>query len=117
MAGQPATIKREADTNVIAGNGETIVIGGLVRDDKSKGIEKVPLLGNIPLLGIAFRRTINVTKKTNLLIFLSPHIIATPEEARLITEKKKQESSDFFKDKTKDKKLKKKEKESDGDKK
>jgi general secretion pathway protein D len=118
LAGQPATIKREADTNVIAGNGETIVIGGLVRDDKSKGIEKVPLLGNIPLLGIAFRRTINVTKKTNLLIFLSPHIIATPEEARLITEKKKQEGEEFFKGKAKDKKLNKKEKkESDGDKK
>ncbi len=115
--GQPATIKREADTNVIAGNGETIVIGGLVRDDKSKGIEKVPILGDIPLLGFIFRRSKDVKRKTNLLIFLSPHIIATPEDARLITEKKKQESEEFFKDKAKDKKLKKKEeKKSDGDK-
>jgi general secretion pathway protein D len=55
-------------------NGQTIVIGGLIEDQIQDTIRKVPILGNIPLAGALFRRTIKSTSKTELLIFLTPYV-------------------------------------------
>jgi general secretion pathway protein D len=78
-AAQPIIAKRSAQSRVGVMNGQTIVIGGLMEDKKTDTIQKVPLLGDIPWLGQAFRRTQTDKTKTELLIFLTPHVAARPE--------------------------------------
>jgi type IV pilus assembly protein PilQ len=56
-------------------NGGTLVIGGIYQEDNRKVVDKVPLLGDIPLLGNLFKTTTRATSKTELLIFLTPHIL------------------------------------------
>ncbi|WP_024955745.1 type II secretion system secretin GspD [Sulfurospirillum arcachonense] len=73
--GMPTTTKRDVATTAIVKNGESIIIGGLVRDKRSKTISKVPLLGDIPLLGYAFRHDEDTNDKTNLVIILTPYIV------------------------------------------
>ncbi len=75
------TAKRAVDTTLIVPNKKTIVLGGLVRDDAENSVQKVPFLGDIPLLGRLFRHDSKKTTKTNLLIFITPHIMTTFEEA------------------------------------
>jgi general secretion pathway protein D len=70
---------RSADTRVGIKNGETIVIGGLMQDQKTETVSKVPILGDIPLLRWLFSRTQRSKTKTELLIFLTPHVAATPD--------------------------------------
>lgn len=77
---QPVIDKRSADTVVVTQSDQTIVIGGLISAQKNDTESKVPLLGDIPILGAAFRRKNTDKIKTELLIFLTPHVIATPEE-------------------------------------
>lgn len=88
----PIVDTSEAETTVMVKDGVTIVIGGLIKDEKVDKVNKVPLLGDLPLLGGAFRNTDNLTKKTELVIFLTPQIItgdvypkATPRERSLQT--------------------------------
>ncbi|MDD3146345.1 MAG: secretin N-terminal domain-containing protein [Candidatus Riflebacteria bacterium] len=76
----PVLTKRQMQTTITVPNHRTIVIGGLMREDKTKVTERVPLLSNIPFLGEAFKSTRNVTQKTNLLVFITPHILSTPDE-------------------------------------
>jgi len=71
----PVIESKSAATKVTVKDGETIVIGGLISNDKSKTIKKVPLLGSIPLLGKIFSYKSNSDSKTELLIFVTPHII------------------------------------------
>jgi general secretion pathway protein D len=71
---------RSADTVVITPDGQTIVIGGLMRNDSGEVVSKVPLLGDIPLIGNLFKHKINSHQKTELLIFLTPHVIAAPAQ-------------------------------------
>lgn len=71
--------KRAAQTRVAVNNGKTIVIGGMMQDQKTKTVRKVPLLGDIPWLGALFRRDQTTVSKTELLIFLTPHIATDPE--------------------------------------
>jgi general secretion pathway protein D len=70
----PVFAKRSAQTRVAIDNGKTIVIGGLMEDRKDVLIQKVPLLGDLPVLGALFRRTQENKRKTELLIFLTPHV-------------------------------------------
>ncbi len=79
-AGAPITSKRSAKTTVIVDDNQTIVIGGLIRDDINKAQTQVPCLGNLPIFGWAFKQTSATKIKTNLLIFLTPHIITSPED-------------------------------------
>ncbi len=76
----PVLTKRQMDTTISVPNHKTIVIGGLMREDKTKVVERVPLLSNIPFIGEAFKNRRTITQKTNLLVFLTPHILSTPEE-------------------------------------
>jgi len=81
--------KRSAECRVAIRDGQTIVIGGLIEDQKRDIIKQVPLLGDIPLLGYLFRRTVKETRKTELLIFLTPHVATKDEELKAISEKEK----------------------------
>jgi general secretion pathway protein D len=75
----PVIAKRSAQSRVAVKDGQTIVIGGLMEDRKTETISKVPFLGDIPLVGEVFRRRENKKTKTELLIFLTPHVAAQPE--------------------------------------
>lgn len=69
---------RSADTVVVTPDGQTVVIGGLISNDKSSSDSKVPFLGDIPLLGHLFKSSQKASTKTELMIFLTPHIVKAP---------------------------------------
>ncbi|MFH1214846.1 MAG: secretin N-terminal domain-containing protein, partial [Candidatus Neomarinimicrobiota bacterium] len=73
--GTPIIARRTANTTIKIGNGETIVIGGLIRESNTKTISKVPLLGSIPLIGFLFRNKIDQKVKTELVVFINPTIV------------------------------------------
>jgi len=106
--GAISTLKRQAQTTVVVEGGDTVVIGGLIRDDTNKGLSKVPCLGNIPILGWLFKAFYQKEAKINLMIFVTPHIIHTPEDMRRITAEKKMESERVKEDyqKTKEREVK-----------
>jgi general secretion pathway protein D len=78
--------RRSADTVVVTPSDRTIVIGGLISSQKNDTDTKVPILGDIPILGYAFKRKKKEDTKTELLIFLTPHVVATPEDLASVTE-------------------------------
>ncbi|MDD5005131.1 MAG: secretin N-terminal domain-containing protein [Candidatus Omnitrophica bacterium] len=75
----PIVETSEAETSVIVKDGITVVMGGLMKNEKTKNVYKLPLLGEIPFLGSFFRRTEDTVTKTELVIFLTPHIISGTE--------------------------------------
>jgi general secretion pathway protein D len=87
----PVIDKRSADTVVVTPSDQTIVIGGLISTQKNSRDSKVPLLGDIPLLGAAFRRQVKDDEKTELLIFMTPHVVAAPEDLSKIASKEKEQ--------------------------
>jgi general secretion pathway protein D len=87
----PTTAKRTAQTVVTMGSGDTVVIGGLIRDDTISVKKKIPLVGDLPLIGALFTSKRDLTQKTNLLFFLTPHVMANQDQLRQMTERKKQE--------------------------
>lgn len=76
---EPIVNTRQADSRVQVRDGQTVVIGGLMQDQKNTTVNKIPLLGDIPVLGQLFRRTQTTKVKTELLIFLTPHVAPEPE--------------------------------------
>jgi general secretion pathway protein D len=76
----PVIDRRSADTVVVTPSDRTIVIGGLISSQKNDTDTKVPILGDIPVIGYAFKRKKKDNTKTELLIFLTPHVVATPDE-------------------------------------
>ena len=76
----PVYDKRNAISRVAILDGQTIVIGGLMQDRKTKTISKVPFLGDLPVVGIFFQRTEDSVNKTELLIFLTPHVAKMPDQ-------------------------------------
>ncbi len=74
----PVINTRSADTVVVTPDGQTVVIGGLMQNNRTQSDSKVPLLGDIPLLGMAFKRKVKTNVKTELIIFLTPHIVTVP---------------------------------------
>jgi general secretion pathway protein D len=83
--------RRTARTEVMVRDQQTIVIGGLMRDAIQNSEDKVPVLGDIPILGALFRKTSKTKRKTNLLLILTPYIIRDPGDLREIFERKMQE--------------------------
>jgi general secretion pathway protein D len=77
--------KTEATTNLVAQDGETIVIGGLIREDITKSKNGIPLLSDIPILGNLFSYVNNVTTRTELIILLTPHVMRNQQEAGAVT--------------------------------
>ena len=76
----PVIDKRSADTVVVTPSDQTVVIGGLISTQVIDQENKVPILGDIPLLGYAFKRNIKKNQKTELLIFLTPHVVLDPND-------------------------------------
>lgn len=91
----PSLFSREITSKVTVKDRRTIVIGGLIRDDVTTIEKKVPLLGDIPLLGWLFRKQTKQRNRTNLMIFLTPHIVTDDSEMNRVTEKKKAEQQQF----------------------
>jgi type II secretion system protein D len=77
--------KTEATTNLVAQDGETIVIGGLIREDSSKTRSGIPFLSKIPILGYLFGSTIDENTRNELIILLTPHVIRNQQEAGSVT--------------------------------
>ncbi|AMR76281.1 type II secretion system secretin GspD [Cupriavidus nantongensis] len=73
----PTTNVRSIETNVLVDDGQIIVLGGLIEDNYGDGVQKVPLLGDIPLIGGLFRYENKNRSKTNLLVFLRPYVMRT----------------------------------------
>jgi len=91
----PIIDRRRADTVVVVPDGQTVAIGGLMQTQKVNSEKKVPILGDIPLLGLAFRHKTTDNAKKELLIFLTPHIVNRPTElaAHTASERTKAEMS------------------------
>ncbi|MBI5849121.1 MAG: hypothetical protein HZB31_14450 [Nitrospirae bacterium] len=77
--------KREATTNLVIQDGQTIVIGGLIQEDTSKSREGIPLLSKIPVLGYLFGSTTDKFARTELVILLTPHVIRNQVEAAKVS--------------------------------
>ena len=84
---------RSADTVVITPNAQTVVIGGLMQNTKASIDNKIPFLGDIPLLGSLFKRKVTSNAKTELLIFLTPHIVQAPSQLAALSTKEQNQSS------------------------
>jgi general secretion pathway protein D len=74
----PTWTKRSAKTTVLVKSGDTVILGGIIQENHTKNVTKIPLLGDIPLLGYLFKFVSEKKTKTNLLIMLTPHIIQEP---------------------------------------
>lgn len=81
----PNINKRSANTVVVTPDGQTVVIGGLISNQNSSNESKVPLLGDIPLLGQLFKFNAKAAQKTDLLMFLTPHIVQMPSQLAALT--------------------------------
>ena len=84
----PTIIERSINTQVTIANQQTIVLGGLISKDETKNITKIPFLGDIPLLGLLFRNTSITQTQTNLMIFITPHVLENKDEADRLTQAK-----------------------------
>ncbi len=92
----PSTSTRSVKSTVTVRDQQSIVLGGLIRDRLSETVNKVPLLGDIPILGYLFKKTDKTVLKQNLLIVLTPYIIKDPSDLRRIMERKLRERKDFL---------------------
>jgi general secretion pathway protein D len=81
----PSFSTRKAKTSVVVPDKQGIVIGGIMKEKKDKSYQGVPLLSAIPLLGNLFRYTVNTSSKTELIIILTPHVVADRIEADVLT--------------------------------
>ncbi|RYG26085.1 hypothetical protein EON82_04670 [bacterium] len=82
----PIINQRIANTQVSVKDGETIILGGIIRNSVNSDVRKVPVLGDIPLLGNLFRSTVKSKQKTELLVFLTPRIVRDADEAKKLRE-------------------------------
>lgn len=87
----PSTTKRSTKTSVVVKDNQIVVIGGLMQETEEENITKVPVLGDIPLLGYLFKNKSVSKKKTNLLVFLNPHIVKESDRLAQITSTKQRE--------------------------
>jgi general secretion pathway protein D len=84
--GQPIFLQRQISSKVAVRSGETIVLGGLIKDNRSSGKAGVPLLKDIPLLGNLYSNTSNSGKRTELLVVITPRVVRTDPEIRQVSE-------------------------------
>ena len=81
----PIISTREASAFVTIKDKQTMVIGGMIKDDKTETVHKIPILGDIPLLGKLFHRTDARIEKTELMVFITPHVVYTDADADRVT--------------------------------
>lgn len=94
---QPVIGTKTIDTNIVVTNGDTAVLGGLINDRESVTTRKVPLLGDIPILGWLFRSRSVEKQKRNLVVFLTPKIIRNNESMNKITQSEIDKRLQFIK--------------------
>lgn len=88
---------RSIKTNIIVSNGDTAVLGGLIKDEEFETVKKVPLLGDLPILGWLFKGKKSQKKKVNMLVFLTPKIIRNKADQQALLNAKSSERLDFIK--------------------
>jgi type II secretion system protein D len=81
----PSFTTRKAETSLVVKGGNTVLIGGIIQEVQRNDVSKVPILGDIPLLGYLFKSISKATVKTELLVLITPHIINTASEAETVT--------------------------------
>jgi general secretion pathway protein D len=89
---------RKIKTNIIVQNGDTAVLGGLIKDEELETVKKVPLLGDLPLLGWLFKAKKSDKKKVNMLVFLTPKIIRNAADQQNLLHSKAKERLGFIKE-------------------
>ncbi len=94
--GGPTIDKRTINTAVVVRDGETVVLGGLTKESEAQTVEKIPGLGDIPLVGRLFQTRSRQKVKQDLLIVLTPYIIRGPEDVRRIQERRECERREFI---------------------
>ncbi len=83
----PRYSERSTDTSISVKDGEVVILGGLMRDSKTLNQNKVPLLGDIPIIGGLFRSTTTNTNKTELMIFLVPHVVEGDRDSKALVDR------------------------------
>ena len=78
----PAINKKQVNTEVLVENGGTVVIGGIFTQEDSNDVNKVPFLGDLPVVGYLFKNTTRSSRRTELLIFITPKIVTDRSAAR-----------------------------------
>lgn len=81
----PIVNQRQADTTVAVKDGETVILGGIMRSTVTSTVSKIPLLGDLPILGNLFKSTNKTNQKTELLVFLTPRVVRNSDEALEMT--------------------------------
>ena len=90
----PTAATRQVKTTIVLKDKQTAVLGGMIRDDKFESAQRVPCLGSLPLIGRIFQSSSNQGQKTNLQIFITPHIIENPEDIAVFTTNMKDKLED-----------------------
>lgn len=93
----PTTSKRSVKTTIVVKDGSTVVIGGLIQDDREVNKSTVPCLGDLPGIGKLFGTEKKTLGKTNLMVFLTPHVVREPGMLEKLTEERRQKSETFIK--------------------
>ncbi|MCC2678126.1 MAG: ral secretion pathway protein [Pseudobdellovibrio sp.] len=88
---------RTIDTNVNVNDGDTAVIGGLIRDSQNESTKKVPLLGDLPIIGWLFKGREVTKQKVNMVVFLTPKILRTKQDQMNLLNAKEQDRLNFIK--------------------
>ena len=86
--GDLITTKSEIETTVLADDGEILVLGGLIKEDIQESVNKVPLLGDLPILGTLFRSSSKSVTRRNLMVFLRPTILRDSVTTKDLSEEK-----------------------------
>ncbi|HEX7673994.1 MAG TPA: type II secretion system secretin GspD [Bdellovibrio sp.] len=89
--------KRSIKTMINVNNGDTAILGGLIKEDDTESVLKVPLLGDIPIIGWLFKSSTRVKNKTNMVVFLTPTIVRNSADSNQIISKKLDERLDYIK--------------------
>jgi general secretion pathway protein D len=82
------TNKRAVESTVLVDDGQIVVIGGLIQDSVKETVERVPLLGDIPILGALFTYSTRARSKTNLMVFLRPTVLRDAQRAQSLTDER-----------------------------
>ena len=89
--------KRAIKTSIVVPNGDTAVLGGLMKDNDKIKVTKVPLLGDIPIIGWLFKSQTTSKEKQNLVVFLTPNILRGPDDAKKLLNKKVEDRLGYIK--------------------
>ncbi len=87
----PQFSTRQAETNRVVMDGQTVVIGGLIKDKRTESLEKIPILGSIPIIGFFFRKTSEIREKKELLVFITPRVMLKSDEALDMTKQQERD--------------------------